>query len=133
MANVLPFEKKVAVISALAEGQSIRATERMLRIHRDTIMRLGVRVGRGCERLLNSLMRNLTCERVQIDELWGYVGAQQRFVRDSNPEHGDAWTFVAIDADSTLVPCYQVGKRDYQTTRALLRLRSAQTLITVKS
>jgi hypothetical protein len=59
MANVLPMEKKISVISALAEGQSIRAAERMLGIHRDTIMRLGVRVGQGCERLLDSLMRNL--------------------------------------------------------------------------
>jgi IS1 family transposase len=120
MANVLQFEKKVAVISALAEGQSIRATERMLGIHRDTIMRLGVRVGQGCERLLDSMMRNLMCERVQVDEIWGYVGAHQRFVRDSNPEHGDAWTFVAVDADSKLVPCYRVGKRDFPTTCAFV-------------
>jgi IS1 family transposase len=110
------MEKKISVIAALAEGQSIRATERMFGIHRDTIMRLGVRVGQGCERLLDTMMRDLNCERVQIDEIWGYVGAHQRFVRDNNPEHGDAWTFVAVCADTKLVPCFRVGKRDYPTT-----------------
>jgi hypothetical protein len=77
MANSLSIEGKVAVISALAEGASIRATERMLDIHRDMIMRLGVRVGQGCERLLDGLMRDLPCQRVQVDELWGYVGKHQ--------------------------------------------------------
>ena len=118
MANILPMEKKIAVISALAEGQSIRSTERMFGIHRDTIMRLGVRVGQGCERLLDSMMRNLSCEKIQVDEIWGYVGAHQRFVRDDNPEHGDAWTFIAIDADTKLVPSFLVGKRDGATAQA---------------
>jgi IS1 family transposase len=120
MANVLPMEKKISVISALAEGQSIRSVERMLGIHRDTIMRLGVRVGHGCERLLDSMMRNLPCERIQVDEIWGYVGAHQRFARKENPEHGDAWTFVSIDADTKLVPNYRIGRRDAETTRAFI-------------
>lgn len=120
MANILPMEKKIAVISALAEGQSIRSTERMFGIHRDTIMRLGVKVGQGCERLLDSLMRGLDCKRIQIDELWGYVGSHQRAVRDENPDHGDCWVFVAIDADSKLVPSYRVGKRTSANAHAFV-------------
>ena len=116
MANVLTLEKQVSVISALAEGMSIRSTERMLEIHRDSIMRLGVRVGQGCERMLDSMMRNLNCERIQVDEIWGYVGRKQRNITSENANvSGDAWTFVAIDADSKLVPSFRVGKRDSAT------------------
>lgn len=61
MANVLP---KDAQIAALAEGSSIRAIERMTGIHRDAIMRLGVRIGNGCTRLLDEKMRNLDCNRL---------------------------------------------------------------------
>lgn len=116
MANVLPMEKKVAIIAALAEGTSIRATERMLGIHRDTIMRLGVRIGEGCERVLDSLMHNLSCEKLQLDEIWGYVGMHQRKVKgDESAFVGDAWTFIAVDAESKVVPCFKVGKRDSET------------------
>jgi IS1 family transposase len=111
----------VSVIGVLAEGSSIRATERMLGIHRDSIMRLGVRVGQGCERLLDGLMRDLPCRRVQVDELWGYVGKHQRFVTAEDTGFvGDAWTFVAIDADTKVVPCYRVGKRDSATANAFV-------------
>jgi transposase-like protein len=65
MANVLSIDKQVAVISALAEGSGIRQIERMTGVHRDTIMRLGVRVGQGCPELLNGKMRNLSCEHLQ--------------------------------------------------------------------
>lgn len=72
MANVLKFDKQVSVISALAEGSSIRSIERMTGINRNTIMNLGVRVGKGCARLLDEKMRGLTCNQLQFDELWGY-------------------------------------------------------------
>ena len=74
MTNTLSMDKKNSVISALAEGQSILATERTLEIHRDTIMRLGVRVGEGCERLLDSLMRDMKCSdfrRTSCGATWG--------------------------------------------------------------
>jgi IS1 family transposase len=121
MANNLPMEKQVSVISALAEGASIRATERMFGVHRDTIMRLGVRVGQGCERLLDSIMRDMTCARLQVDEIWGYVGRHQRYVTSQHTEFsGDAWTFIAIDADTKVVPCFRVGKRDAETANAFV-------------
>lgn len=73
MANKLKREKQVAAISALAEGSSIRSIERMTGIHRDTVMRLGVRVGKGCTRILDRMLHNLTCKHLQIDEIWGFV------------------------------------------------------------
>ena len=78
--NILPLDKQIAAIAALTEGVSIRATERLTGVHRDTIMRLGVRVGEGCERLHDGLMRDLQVALLQFDEIWGYVGKKQRQV-----------------------------------------------------
>jgi IS1 family transposase len=114
MANILSPDKQDAVISALAEGNSIRSIERMTGIHRDTIMRLGVRVGEGCAAIMDSTMRNLECRLIQMDEIWGFVGKKQKHAsgEDSRAGLGDVWTFVAIDVESRMVPAYLVGKRD---------------------
>lgn len=111
--NKLSTDKKIQAIAALVEGNSIRSTERMTGAHRDTIMRLAVRVGEGCEALLDQSMHGLSCERIQLDEIWSYVGKKQRHVKadDDKSQVGDVWTWVAIDADTKLVPCYRVGKR----------------------
>jgi len=69
MANILSTDKQIAVIGALAEGSSIRSIERIIGVHRDTIMRLGVRVGQGCAGLLNAKMRHLPCRYLQFDEV----------------------------------------------------------------
>jgi IS1 family transposase len=112
MANVLKIEKQIAVISALAEGSSIRSIERMTGINRNTIMNLGVRVGQGCAKVLDAKMRGLTCETLQFDEIWGFVGKKQKHVEPTdNPTMGDVWTFCAIDANTKLIPSFKVGKR----------------------
>ncbi len=122
MANVLSTDKQIAVIGALAEGSSIRAIERMSGIHRDTIMRLGVRVGKGCAALLDERMRNLPCRHLQFDEIWGFIGKKERNVTvDDEPEIGDVWTFCAVDADTKLVPAFRVGKRDRATADAFVQ------------
>jgi IS1 family transposase len=116
MANILATEKKVAIVSALAEGSGIRQIERMTGVHRDTIMRLGVKVGQGCAELLDAKMRDLSCGHLQFDELWGFIGKKKRNVTpDDSPEMGDVWTWVAIDAETKLVPTFAVGKRDAET------------------
>lgn len=89
--NILSLDKRVAAIAALTEGVSIRATERLTGIHRDTIMRLGVRVGEGCERLHDAMMRDLQVPVLQIDEIWGYVGKKQRQVQPGERAHGRNW------------------------------------------
>ena len=70
MPNVLKTEKKIAVIAALAEGSAIRQIERMTGVHRDTIMRLGVKVGKRCARIMDEKMRDFNCQNIQVDELW---------------------------------------------------------------
>lgn len=118
MANILPIEKQALAIGALVEGSSIRSVERMTGIHRDTIMRLGVRVGEACGKLMDEQMRELPCGKIEVDEIWGYVGKKQRSVKaDDDASVGDAWTYVAICPETKAVPVFTVGKRDYHTTR----------------
>jgi IS1 family transposase len=121
MANVLDKSKQVAIVGGLAEGSSIRSIERLTGVHRDTIMRLGVRVGKGCQSLLDAKMRDLSCQHLQLDEIWGFVGKKERHMRpDDNPELGDVWTFCAIDSETKLVPSFKVGKRNSATANAFL-------------
>ena len=122
MANVLPKEKQISVLAALAEGNSIRSIERMTGIHRDTIMRLGVKIGQGCAKLLDEKMRGLDCNRLELDEVWGYIGKKMRHVKEGDdPTFGDVWTFCAIDAETKLVPSYHVSNtRDLANTTAFI-------------
>lgn len=100
------------VLNVLVAGSSIRAAERMTGVHRDTMMRLGVATGEGCEKLLDGKMRDLPCKRLQLDEIWCFVGKKQRHVTmdDDKGVVGDAWTFCAIDADTKLIPAWRVGQ-----------------------
>lgn len=122
MANHLSRDKQIAVVSALVEGCSIRSTERMIGVNRQTIGTLLVRMGDGCAALLDESMRNLPCQRLQIDELWAFVGKKQRHVskRDDAERVGDMWTYVATDAETKLVPSFCVGKRTAETTEAFI-------------
>jgi len=78
---VLGTVKLIAIIGSMAEGSSIRSIERLSGVHRDTIMRSGVRVGRGCMLLMDEKMRDLDCHRLEMDEIWGFVGKKERHVR----------------------------------------------------
>src|SRR4051812_34069925 len=122
MANLLPKDKQISVVAALAEGNSIRSIERMTGIHRDTIMRLGVHIGQGCARLMDEKMRGLDCQRLELDEVWGYIGKKMRHVKeDDDQTMGDVWTYCAIDADTKLVPSYHVASsRNHQETIAFI-------------
>ncbi len=119
MANILKIEKKVAVISMLAEGASIRAIERITNVNRNTIMSLGLRVGTACKKIMDSKMRDLTCKQIQVDEIWGFIGAKQKNARRSDA-YGDVWTFIALDADTKLIPSFIVGKRDLYHAQAFM-------------
>lgn len=111
--NRTPLARRTQIINCLVEGNSIRSTERMTNTHRDTIMRLLVEVGSGCARIMDTEMRNLQSSRIQVDEIWGYVGKKQTHLKpgEDRSRLGDFWTFVALDPDTKLVPTYRVGKR----------------------
>jgi len=121
MANVLNTDKQIAIITALAEGSSIRSIERITGVHRDTIMRLGVKIGQGCTALMDAKMRDLSCNRLELDEIWGFVGKKDRNVRPTETAVGSVWTFCAIDAETKLVPAFKVGGRDRATANAFVQ------------
>jgi IS1 family transposase len=111
MANDLKTEKKAQVVSLLCEGNSIRSIERITGIHRDTVMRLGVRVGDACAKIQDDKMRRLNCKNVEVDEIWGFIGAKRKNAARAGV-YGDVWTFIALDADTKIIPSFIVGKRD---------------------
>src|SRR6185503_13339443 len=95
--------------------------ERMTGVNQNTIMSLNLRVGHGCARVMDSMMRGLNSKTIQMDEIWGFVAKKQRNVSiDDSPEVGDVWTFIAVDADSKIVPCYRIGKRDLSNATAFV-------------
>jgi IS1 family transposase len=124
--HVLPFDQQVRVTGALTEGCSIRSVERLTDTHRDTIMRLGVRIGVRCQRLHDMMMRNLQVATIELDEQWAFIGKKQKHVTDSDsPELGDCYLFTAIAATQKAVLSYAVGKRNAETTEQFMNdLRS---------
>ena len=113
----LPFDKPVAAISALTEGCSIRATERLTGIHRDTIMRLGVRIAQGCAELHDHMMRNVNVVRLELDEAWTYVAKKQRKVTPKDgTDVGDQHIFLGMDVTNKR-SCRIVSASGIPTTR----------------
>jgi IS1 family transposase len=120
-------EKKLAIVSGLVEGVSVRSLERITGAHRDSIVRLLWRVGDGCSPLLGEKMRGLDLRSIQCDEIWSYCHTKQGHLRPGDPaEYGDQFVFVALDARPKLVPCFEIGKRDSETAnRFMLKLRAS--------
>jgi len=113
--NRLTSEQRAAVVSCLIEGCSIRSTVRMTGVCKKTVMRLVVEVGAFCSEYQDKAFRNLHCQRLQVDEMWSFVYAKAKNVTPeiaANHIAGDAWLWVAIDAETKLVPCWYVGQRD---------------------
>jgi hypothetical protein len=110
--NILPRDKQVEIVAALTEGMSIRSTERLTGVHRDTIMRLGVRIGLGCARLHDYRMVALRVGRIELDEVWSFVAKKQkRVTQDDSQEKGDQYIFTALASTSKAILSYRVGKR----------------------
>lgn len=119
--NVLSRDQQIQVIACLTEGMSIRATERITGIHRDTIMRLAAKVGRGCAELHDRLMVGLRVGRIECDELWSFVGKKQKHLRrGDSPEKGDQWVFVGLASASRAIVSYHTGKRDTGNTQEFM-------------
>lgn len=113
--NRLSREARAQVVSALVEGNSIRATCRMTGAAKNTVTKLLRSLGRVCAEYPSRVMRNLPCRRFQCDEIWSFCYCKAKNVPESkagDPWVGDVWTWTAIDADTKLVPCWLVGGRD---------------------
>lgn len=113
--NKLDIKKRAQVLACLVEGNSIRATVRMTGVAKNTVAKLLADVGAACAEYQDKTLRNLPCKRVQCDEIWSFVYAKQKNVKDAKaaPEGaGDAWTWTALCADTKLIACWAVGARD---------------------
>lgn len=121
--NILPIEKQVQIISALVEGNSVRATARMAGVEHKTVLRVLLRAGKKCEALLNEKMQRVPSRLLQVDEVWTFVGKKEKRLNgdDNSSEMGDQYIFVALDAQSKLVPCFMVGKRTAVTARDFMQ------------
>lgn len=118
--NKLSTEKRAEIIHALCEGNSVRATCRLTGCAKGTVLRLLVEVGTACSRYQDKVLRNLPCKRIELDEIWSFVGAKEkntpRELRGRG-KRGDVWTWTAIDADSKLAVSWLVGTRDYDAAK----------------
>jgi IS1 family transposase len=112
--NRLSQEDRARVVAALVEGNSIRATVRMTGIAKNTVAKLLVDLGQACAEYHDDHVRGVRVGRLQADEIWSFVGAKAKNVSPDKKQDGwgDAWTWVAIDADSKLCISYLVGGRD---------------------
>jgi len=122
--NRLSTARRSRVVAALVEGSSVRSVCRMTGTAKGTVLSLLVDLGAECENYQDRTLRNLKCKRIQCDELWQFIYAKARNVPEGMKGAfgvGDVWTWVALDADSKLVPSWAVGGRDGFTAAAFIR------------
>ena len=117
--NRLPIEKRALIINCLTEGMSIRGTTRIVGCSKNTVVKLLVDAGQAVSDYQDKALRDLTCRKLQADEIWSFVYAKRDSLTN-NPEAGDVWTWVAIDEDTKLVPSWMIGDRTYQTGRVFM-------------
>jgi IS1 family transposase len=113
--NKLDRESRARILHLLCEGNSIRAVTRLTGASKKAVSRLMVEAGQAAAWYQDRVFRNLTCKRVQVDEIWAFVYAKQKNValaKKAPPNAGDVWTWTAIDADTKLIPSWFVGGRD---------------------
>jgi IS1 family transposase len=119
--NKLDTNKRSQIVSGIVEGCSIRSISRMTGCSKNTIVKLFVELGAACADYIYKNLVNLSCKRVQVDEIWSFCYAKAKNVtpaiKAKNPFAGDVWTWVAIDADTKLIPSWIVGPRDGVTAR----------------
>jgi IS1 family transposase len=121
--NKLNREKQAQVLKSLIEGNSIRATVRLTGAAKDTVTKLLVAAGTACADYQNRVLRGLKCKLIQCDEIWAFVYAKEKNVpadKKGQFGFGDVWTWVAIDAQTKLVPCFRLGNRDARNAEAFI-------------
>jgi len=112
--NRLSTERRGQVVSLLCEGMSIRSIVRVTGVAKNTVTKLLVDLGAACAEYQDAVLTNLRPSRMECDEIWSFCYAKQKNVPDEfqdTPGYGDVWTWVAVDADTKLVPSWLVGER----------------------
>ena len=110
-------------MAALVEGNSVRSTTRLTGVSKKTVMRLLVELGDACAEFQDHALRGLPCRNLQVDEIWSYCQMKAKNVPEERKEEwgvGDIWTWTSLCADTKLVPCWKIGRRDGCTARAFV-------------
>ena len=121
--NRLTIKQRVQILHLLVEGNSLRATARICDVSRNTVDKLLRDVGSACLDYQDKALRNLQCRRVECDEIWSFVFSENKNVPEGMQGQfgvGDVWTWVAICADSKVVPCWHVDSRDADAAKQFL-------------
>lgn len=122
--NRLSIGKRAQILSALVEGNSLRSVVRMTGAAMNTVLKLLADLGEACSDYQDKALRNLPCKRIQCDEVWQFCYAKAKNVpREKRGQfgYGDVWTWIALDADTKLVPCWTIGDRSAGTAYAFIR------------
>lgn len=126
--NKLQRNKQELIIRCLVEGMSIRSTARTVDVSKNTVLRLLTVAGTACAAYQDATLRDLNCQRVEVDEIWSFVYAKEKNVPVAkNPPQaaGDVWTWTAIDPDTKLAISWRVGDRTADTANEFMKdLRS---------
>lgn len=118
--NKLSRDARARILGMMVEGVSIRAISRLTGASKNTIVKLLADAGEAFSDYQDRAMRNLPCKRLQLDEIWAFVYAKQKNVGTAKaaPDGaGDCWTWMALDADTKLIPSYYVGARDAEAAK----------------
>jgi IS1 family transposase len=121
--NKLPLETRVQILSMLCEGSSMRSISRVADVSINTVTKLLVDAGKACAAFHDARVRGLKSARIQVDEIWSFVGVKEANLfsaKTVREDGGDVWTWTAIDADTKLIATYLVGDRDYQAGRMFM-------------
>lgn len=121
--NKLTTKQRALILNLLVEGNSIRSTARIADVSRNTVDKLLRDAGSACLHFQDETLRNLTCNRIQCDEIWSFVGMKQKNVPDELKDtfgYGDVYTWTAIDAETKLIPCWHVGTRGAKSAREFI-------------
>lgn len=115
--NRLNIERRTQIARCLAEGNSLRSTSRLTGAVYNTVLKFAVELGEACLDYQHKTLRNLTCAKIQCDEIWSFVGCKEKNVTEEKQAEGlgDAWTWVAIDADTRLVAYWLIGPRNAES------------------
>ncbi|HTT82851.1 MAG TPA: IS1 family transposase [Rhizomicrobium sp.] len=119
--NKLDLAKRTQVLNLLVEGMSLRAASRASNVSYNTVCKLFADAGRVCAEYQDKTLRDLPCRRLQLDEIWSFVYAKEKNVpaaKAAPDGAGDVWTWVALDADTKLVPSWRIGDRSSETAIA---------------
>lgn len=118
--NKLTTSKRVQILQMLCEGSSMRSISRIVDVSINTVTKLLVDAGKACSDYQDKAFKNLTCSRIQCDEIWSFSYCKEKNIPEDKKGvfgYGDVYTWTAICADSKLVPSWFVGNRGYQSAK----------------